>query len=156
MEKSVKKFFIFLGVVVGLFAVLIVVGLLNAPPRPPTASERAESFYAARKDPQTIAMKLVEQHGKMRSYAFANPSDATPPEKVLPQLRFFCDEMKSTVCIINVWKNEADAPKVYPMSQQEADAEYLSYTRNLNTGLEQLLVSDGKGMNEFPITAGGQ
>ncbi len=85
-------------------------------------------------------------------YALTNPNDPAPPEKIAQQLQYICDGTNFPVCVIMVWKNAADTPTALPMSDRQADAEYINYTRNRNTNHEQLLVGNGKGsMSEAPF-----
>lgn len=138
-----KKFLVVVGVLVAIFAVLYAIGKHDEATRPPTPIEAAQRLYDARQDPQVAKLKFVAQRAKVRTYALENPDDTTPPETIVRQLQYFCDDMNSTVCIIAVWKNEADAAQGFPMSDHESDTLYLNYARNLNTGFEQLMLNDG-------------
>lgn len=139
-----KKFLVVVGVIVAIFAALVVIGQNEEAKRPLTPTEVAQNLYDARQDPQAVNLKIVTQWPKARAYALENPDDTTPPETIARQLQYICDGMNSTVCIIHVWKSEADTPRSQPFTDREDETRYLSYTRNLNTGFEELLLNDGE------------
>lgn len=139
-------------VFVGLFALLHFLGGPSESTGRYAGSSRAVASSAMRQDPKIVELKLVGRQGHAEMYALANPADPATPDKIAKQLQYICDATNFPVCLMMVWKNAADAPTALPMSDRQADAEYINYNRNLNTKHEQLLVGDGKGnMNEFPF-----
>lgn len=112
------------------------------------------SQVAAQDDPHAVDLKLVAKQGQSLIYAFANPKDVASPDQIVRQFRFVCDQQGTSVCVINFWKNEADAPRALPMTDRQVNSQFLSYTRNRNTSHEELLKSRENGtdaMDEYPI-----
>lgn len=146
MRKLIKYLFLIVAAIFVWLAILIAMK-----PSPEQLVERRRQTLV---NPHTVELKITRHKGMSWLYALADPNDKTPPDQIANQLRYECDVAGTPVCVMLVWKNIDEAPTTMPMTDKQADDQYLSYTRNMNTHFEELLVSngDGKGgMNDYPI-----
>ena len=49
------------------------------------------------------------------------------------------------ICIVKFWENEADAPGYSAMTDSQLDSMYAAYNKNMNTGLDRLLLCSKDG-----------
>lgn len=145
MRKLMKLLLIFIAFIIGLSIIGNIIGPSDGRKETPRARPIGPN-------PKTVEL-IITRHAAMSwLYALADPNDKTPPDRIADQLRYECDVAGTSVCVMLVWKNIHEAPTTMPMTDKQADDQYLSYTRNLNTHFEELLVSNGKGgMDDYPI-----